>query len=82
MEGPNVHAGVNVEKPILKIGIVLNYKNAEKKKDELLSVDSKDKPWLQLGNQSRYKPYCVMKGKKKFVPADVAITPTGIAMLT
>ena len=47
----------------LKIGIVLNYKNAEKKKDELLSIDSNDKPWLKLGDQSRYKPYIVLKKK-------------------
>jgi hypothetical protein len=55
----------------LKIGIVLNFKNAEKKKDELLSTDSK--PWLQLGEQPRYKEYTLLKKGKKYVPADVAI---------
>jgi hypothetical protein len=54
-----------------KLGIVLNYKNAEKKKDELLDIDSK--PWLHLANDSRYKPYVVLKKGEKFVPADVAI---------
>ena len=69
----NVHGMFNQQLFKLKIGIVLNYKNAEKKKDELLPVDSNDKPWLKLGDQSRYKPYVVMKKNKKFVPADVAI---------
>jgi hypothetical protein len=47
----------------LKIGIVLNYKNAEKKKDELFTIRSKD--YLQGTD----KKYCI--GNK--VPADVAI---------
>lgn len=55
----------------LNIGIVLNFKNAEKKKDELMSIDSK--PWLKLGEDSRYNPYVVKKKGKKYVPADVAI---------
>ena len=58
-----------MENKQLRVGIVLNYKNAEKKKDELLSVDSKDKPWLKLGYESRYKPYTVLKKGKKFVRA-------------
>jgi hypothetical protein len=57
----------------LKIGIVLNYKNAEKKKDELLPVDSKEKPWLKLGDQQKYKNHIVLKKGKKYVPGDVAI---------
>jgi hypothetical protein len=55
----------------LNIGIVLNYKNAEKKKDELISIETK--PWLRLANDPKYKPYIVMKKDKKYVPADVAI---------
>ena len=35
----------------LKIGIVLNYKNAEKKKDELLSINSRKMPWLALAKK-------------------------------
>jgi len=54
-----------------KIGIVLNYKNAEKKKDELLSID--DKPWLNRAHQTQYKRHVVIKKEKKYVPADVAI---------
>ena len=57
----------------LNIGIVLNYKNAEKKKDELLSIDLPDKPWLKLADQSKYSQFIVKKKEKKFVPADVAI---------
>jgi len=29
----------------LKIGIVLNYKKAEQKKDELIAVGNPEKPW-------------------------------------
>jgi hypothetical protein len=47
----------------LKIGIVLNYKNAEKKKDELFDIRSKE----YLENTD--KKYCI--GNK--VPTDVAI---------
>jgi hypothetical protein len=51
----------------LKIGIVLNYKKAEKKKDELLDIKSKD--WL-LGADKRFT---ILRKKKVCVPADVAI---------
>jgi hypothetical protein len=57
----------------LKIGIVLNYKKAEQKKDELLSIDLPDKPWLQLADDKRYLRHVVLKKNKKYVPADVAI---------
>ncbi len=39
---------------MLKIGIVLNYKNAEKKKDELLNVNSRKMKWLSLANNKKY----------------------------
>ena len=55
----------------INIGIVLNFKNAEKKKDELMAIDSK--PWLQLANDNFYKKFIVLKKDKKYVPADVAI---------
>jgi len=58
---------------MLKIGIVLNYKNAEKKKDELLNVNSRKMKWLSLANARRYKKFCIIKNNKKFIPADVAI---------
>ena len=51
----------------LKIGIVLNYKNAEKKKDELFCLDQFD--WLK-----GVDPKLIITSKgKKCVPADVAI---------
>ena len=58
---------------VLKIGIVLNYKQAEKKKDELFSVDMKEKPWLKKGHEVEYSKHIVIKKGKKYVPGDVAI---------
>lgn len=57
----------------LKIGIVLNYKKAEKKKDELLSVNSRKMPWLSLAKQSKYSSFIILRNGKPYVPADVAI---------
>lgn len=57
----------------LKIGIVLNYKKAEKKKDELLSINSRKMPWLALAKKKEYKPFIILRNKKPHVPADVAI---------
>ena len=56
----------------IKIGIILNYKNAEKKKDELFCVNS-GKEYLKLANDPRFNEYCILKKKKRYVPADVAI---------
>jgi len=55
----------------LKIGIVLNYKKAEMKKDEL--YNTKDYDWLQLADHPKYKPYTIIKKNNVYVPADVAI---------
>ena len=55
----------------LKIGIVLNYKKAEQKKDELYCINQF--PWLALAAQKEYSKYCIRKGDKLCVPADVAI---------
>lgn len=59
------------------IGIVLNYKKAERKKEELLNVNSKKMPWLKLAKEDKYKPHVIeisKSGKKRFyVAADVAI---------
>ena len=56
----------------LKIGIVLNYKNAEKKKDELYCVDKY--PWLKMAIESKYNELTILNNKKKLcVPADVGI---------
>ena len=46
---------------MIKVGIVLNYKNAEKKKDELLNVNSRKMKWLSLANEARYKKFCIIK---------------------
>ena len=51
----------------LKIGIVLNYKRAEQKKDELLSIDLPDKPWLKLADDKKYLRHVVLKKNKKFL---------------
>lgn len=57
----------------MKIGIVLNYKKAEKKKDELMSLNSRKYPWLKLGKEDKYKKHVIIVDSKKYVPADVAI---------
>ena len=61
----------------LKIGIVLNYKKAEKKKDELLNISSRKMPWLALAKEEKYKAHvisAVRAGKERqFIAADVAI---------
>ena len=56
----------------IKIGIVLNYKIAEKKKDELFCINAKDKPWLS-SITSDINKFTIMRKNKKCVPADVAI---------
>jgi len=57
----------------IKIGIVLNYKKAEMKKDELYCVNSKEHPWLRILNEEKYDPFTIIKKNKRCVPADVAI---------
>ena len=61
-----------------RIGIVLNFKKAEKKKNELLYVNSRKKPWLQLANEPEFRPYSIMRADKndvlkRHVPVDVAL---------
>lgn len=63
---PPINAG-------LKIGIVINYKKAEKKKEELLSITSSELPWLTLAKEKRYSKYIINRNGKKHVPYDVAI---------
>jgi hypothetical protein len=61
----------------LKIGLVLNYKKAEKKKDELLSASSKHMPWLKLAEDEKYEKYVIKIQKSTktniYVPDDVAV---------
>jgi hypothetical protein len=53
----------------IKIGILLNYKNAEKKKDELIDC----RKWESTTDSDRMKPFTIMRKNKCFAPADVAI---------
>ena len=57
----------------LKIGIVLNFKAAEKKKDELLDVNCERLKFLSLANNPEYKEYIITRDSEKCVPADIAI---------
>ena len=57
----------------LKIGIVLNYKKAEMKKDELMSLNSRKMNWLKLGKNGDYSDYIIYRNEKPFVAADVAM---------
>ena len=57
----------------LKIGIVLNYKKAEMKKDELMSLNSKKLNWLKLGKNGDYSDYIIYRNGKPYVAADVAM---------
>lgn len=56
----------------LKIGIVLSYKKAEKKKDELYCMNKY--PWLNAADQQKYSHLTIKNSKGKIcIPADVAI---------
>lgn len=64
----------------LRIGIILNYKKAEKKKDELLNVNSTKLKWMKHAVSSKYSRSGILhsnllikKGKRSFAPDDVAI---------
>ena len=57
----------------LKIGIVLNYKKAEMKKDELISLNSKKMNWIKIGKNREYSKYVIYRNEKPFVAADVAM---------
>lgn len=62
-----------MEYSLLKIGIVLNYKKAEMKKDELLNINSRKIPFLKIANDPKYKRFVILRNGKPCVPADVAI---------
>ena len=53
-----------MDSTILKIGIVLNYKRAERKKDELIKINK---------NTPVTNDLVLTKNKNKYVPADVAL---------
>lgn len=50
----------------LRIGIVINYKKAEQKKDELLNANTRNLKWLSLANDKKYSAYVIKKGTKTF----------------
>ena len=54
----------------VKIGMVLNYKSAERKKDELINIRDKKRSWL--GDKIVDPQHIINKGKSKFVADDVA----------
>ena len=54
----------------LKIGFLLNYKKAEKKKDELFNINSRSTPWIKKGYESKYQKNII---NHTFVPDDVAL---------
>lgn len=57
----------------LKIGILLTRANAEKKKDELVNVNSRKRPWLHRCNTPEYRNLTIKRGNKTCVPGDVSI---------
>jgi hypothetical protein len=50
----------------LKIGIVLNYKTAEKKKDELYCVHKY--PWLKMAIESKYNQLTIQNKTRGYKP--------------
>ena len=54
----------------LKIGLVLNYKKAEKKKDELFNINSRSTPWIKKGYEAKYQKNII---NHTFIPDDVAL---------
>lgn len=67
----------SITKTKIKIGIVLNYKEAERKKDELLNVNSRKMPWLSFAKDEKYKKHIIKvrddRVTRLFIAADVAI---------
>ena len=57
----------------LRIGLILNFKKAEKKKDEMLNSNSRKRKWLSLATKIDCKKHTIKIGKKYFVPDDVAL---------
>lgn len=57
----------------LRIGILITRAKAEKKKDELVSIESRKRPWLKLSKEKEYKHLTIKRGRKTCVPGDVSI---------
>ena len=54
----------------IKIGMVLNFKSAERKKDELINIRDKKRSWLS--DKIVDSKHIIKKGKSKYVADDVA----------
>jgi len=63
--------------PKLRIGLVLNYKKSERKKEELIPINSSKMEWLILAKDEKYEPYVISIKKssrvKKYIPSDAAV---------
>lgn len=57
----------------LRIGILLTRAKAEKKKDELVNVESRKRPWLKLAKDREYRNLTIKRGNKTCVPGDVSV---------
>jgi hypothetical protein len=57
---------------IIRIGILLTRSKAEKKKDELVNINSKKRPWLKNSDKN-YNSLTIKRGNKICVPGDVSI---------
>lgn len=58
----------------MKIGILITRANAEKKKDELVLISSRKRPWLsEIYDPSKHKSLSIKSNGKLYVPGDVSI---------
>ena len=53
----------------MKIGILLTNPKAEKKKDELVKVNSRKRPWAR----STPRRFTILRDGKRHIPGDVSI---------
>lgn len=58
----------------LRIGIVLTRLKAEKKKDELVSISSRSRPWLSGKNAPKLESWMtIVRDSKKYTSADISM---------
>lgn len=58
----------------LKIGILITRAKSEKKKDELVNINSRKRPWLKLiSTDKSYSKLTIKRGNKTCVPGDISI---------
>lgn len=59
---------------MLKIGIILTRVKSEKKKDELVSITSRKRPWLKYAyDKKKHKHLSIKRDGKRCVPGDVSV---------